>query len=318
MPRDRAAFGEFLRARRDRLTPAQAGIDAFPGPRRVPGLRREELAVLAGLSPDYYSRLEQGRQARVSAEVLDALARALRLDDVERAHLHVLAAPTTRPHAALSREARQRPDPGLLRLIETLDHVPVLLLGRRGDILARNALLVAVLGRPLHPGTSFLRYLFCDPLARDRIRNWSDYASAAVASLRGELGRHPHDRQLAALVQELRNGDGKSPAGGTTTESATTPPSPNRSTTPSPATCPSSWRSLLRLTNPTNASLSTPPSPTRSRPATFRCSEAGPAIKTQPRSGQDQDQLLTRNRSASAVLAMSRCCGLHAEAAGTR
>ena len=95
------------------------------------------------------------------------LARALRLDDVERAHLHVLAAPaTTRRHAALSREAPQRPDAGLLRLIDTLDHVPVLLLGRRGDILARNALLVAVLGRHLHPGTSFLRYLFCDQLAR--------------------------------------------------------------------------------------------------------------------------------------------------------
>jgi transcriptional regulator with XRE-family HTH domain len=95
VPRDRAALGAFLRARRDRLTPAQAGIEPFPGARRVPGLRREELAVLAGLSPDYYSRLEQGRQSNVSLEVLDALARAL-------------------------------------RLMATLDHVPVLLLGHRG------------------------------------------------------------------------------------------------------------------------------------------------------------------------------------------
>jgi len=93
MPRDRASLGAFLRSRRDRLTPSQAGVTAFPGVRRVPGLRREELAVSAGLSADYYGRLEQGRQANISDEVLDALARVLRLDDVEHAHLRDLAAP---------------------------------------------------------------------------------------------------------------------------------------------------------------------------------------------------------------------------------
>lgn len=206
MPRDRAALGDFLRARRDRLTPAQAGIRAFPGPRRVPGLRREELAVLAGVSPDYYSRLEQGRQSTVSAEVLDALARALRLDDVERAHLHDLAAPAPRRTGVV--EVTQRPDPGLLRLMGTLDHVPVLLLGHRGDVLARNALLRAVLGRPLAPGSSFPRFLFLDPLARERIVNWADFASAAVAALRLEAGRRPHDRRLADLIDELRAADG--------------------------------------------------------------------------------------------------------------
>jgi transcriptional regulator with XRE-family HTH domain len=96
MPADRAALGAFLRSRRDRITPAQAGITAFPGPRRVPGLRKEELAVLAGLSPDHYSRIEQGRQPTLSDDVLDALARALRLDDAERAHLRDLAAPAPR------------------------------------------------------------------------------------------------------------------------------------------------------------------------------------------------------------------------------
>jgi transcriptional regulator with XRE-family HTH domain len=151
MPRDRAALGAFLRSRRDRLTPAQAGVPAFPGPRRVPGLRREELAVSAGLSPDYYSRLEQGRQANISEGVLNALARALRLNDVERAHLHDLAAPTSRRRAAVP-EAPQRPDPGLLRLITALDHLPVLLVGRRGEILASNALLRAVLGPPAGAG----------------------------------------------------------------------------------------------------------------------------------------------------------------------
>ncbi|MFE0631901.1 helix-turn-helix transcriptional regulator [Streptomyces sp. NPDC058864] len=208
MPRDRAALGAFLRSRRDRLTPAQAGIDAFPGARRVPGLRREELAVLAGLSPDYYSRLEQGRQANVSDEVLDALARALRLDEVERAHLRDLAAPTARrrtagPHPA----AVQRPDPGLLRVMRTLDHVPVLLLGHRGEVLARNGLLMEVLGRPLEPGTSFVRFMFQDPVARERIVNWQDFASATVATMRRETARRPHDARLTALVDELRATD---------------------------------------------------------------------------------------------------------------
>ena len=204
MPADRLALGAFLRSRRDRLTPAQAGIDAFPGPRRVPGLRKEELAVLAGLSTDHYSRIEQGRQQTLTDDVLDALARALRLDEVERRHLHDLAAPVRR-RAADPWEAPQRPDPGLLRLMTTLDHVPALLLGRRGEVLARNALLAAVLGSPLEPGSSFPRWLFLDPGARLRIVNWADFGAAAVGSLRYEAGRHPHDARLTALVAELRD-----------------------------------------------------------------------------------------------------------------
>ena len=214
MPADRSALGAFLRSRRDRLTPAQAGIDAFPGPRRVPGLRKEELAVLAGLSSDHYSRIEQGRQQTMTDEVLDALARALRLDPVEHDHLRDLAAPLRRQRGQRGQrgagggwEAPQRPDPGLLRLMATLDHVPALLLGRRGEVLERNALLRAVLGAEMEPGSSFLRWLFCDPSARERIVTWSDYAAAAVGAMRYESGRHPHDRRLAALVAELRAGD---------------------------------------------------------------------------------------------------------------
>ena len=203
---DRADLGAFLRSRRDRLTPAQAGITPFPGPRRVPGLRREELAVAAGLSPDYYSRLEQGRQRTVSAGVLDALARALRLDDTERAHLHALAAPTRRRREA-SVEPVQRADPGLLRVMAALDHVPTLLLGHRGDVLARNALLAEVLGRPLDPGSSFVRYLFEDVTARERIVNWAVFARGAVASLRLEAGRRLDDRPLRDLIDDLRDAD---------------------------------------------------------------------------------------------------------------
>lgn len=206
VPTDRAALGAFLRSRRDRLTPAQAGIAAFPGPRRVPGLRKEELAVLAGLSPDHYSRLEQGRQQTVTDEVVRALSRALQLDDVEQAHLRDLAAPSSRRRWEVA-EIAQRPDPGMLRLMDALDHVPVLLLGRRSVVLARNRLLTAVLGTTMEPGTSFARWLFLDPAARVLITNWADFAGPAVGALRYEVGRHPHDRLLVGLVDELRSGD---------------------------------------------------------------------------------------------------------------
>lgn len=181
-------------------------MQAFPGPRRVPGLRKEELAVLAGLSTDYYSRLEQGRQANISEGVVASLSRALRLDAVEQGHLRALAAPTTAGRSG-GGTARQRPDPGLLRLMGALDHLPVLLLGRRTGVLARNALLTAVLGHPLPPGSSFVRWLLLEPAARERIVNWSDFASASVAGLRRQAGQHPDDRVLAALIDELRAAD---------------------------------------------------------------------------------------------------------------
>ena len=162
--------------------------------------------MLAGLSPDHYSRLEQGRQQTVTDEVVHALSRALQLDDVERAHLHDLAAPSSRRRWA-GAEAAQRPDPGMLRLMAVLDHVPVLLLGRRSEVLARNGLLCAVLGAAMEPGSSFSRWLFLEPDARRRIVNWADFAAPAVGALRYEAGRHPDDRRLAGLVDELRRED---------------------------------------------------------------------------------------------------------------
>jgi len=206
VPADRSALGAFLRSRRDRLTPGRAGITAFPGARRVPGLRKEELAVLAGLSPDHYSRLEQGRQHTVTNEVLEALSRALQLDDIERAHLRDLAAPSSKRRWAAP-EIRQRPEPGMLRLLTALDHLPVLLLGRRSHVLARNGLLTEILGAPMLPGSSFVRWLFLDPDARVRITNWADFAAASVGALRYESGQHPDDHQLARLTTELRSRD---------------------------------------------------------------------------------------------------------------
>lgn len=162
--------------------------------------------MLAGLSPDHYSRLEQGRQHSVTDAVVHALSQALQLDEVEHAHLRDLAAPSSRRRWA-GPDVAQRPDPGMLRLIGALDHVPVLLLGRRSLVLARNGLLSAVLGTAMEPGSSFARWLLLDPAARARIVNWADFAAPAVGALRYEVGRHPEDRRLAGLVQELRDGD---------------------------------------------------------------------------------------------------------------
>ena len=180
-------------------------MEAFPGPRRVPGLRREELAYLAGVSPDYLSRLEQGRQENVSDAVLDALSRALRLTEAEQDHLRRLAAPAAPPRGRA--ESAQRADPGMLRLMTALDHRPALLFGHRGDLLATNRLAHAVLGRVFAPGDSFTRFMFGDPLARERIVNWAAFAAASVAGLRREAGERPYDVRLRRLIAELRAAD---------------------------------------------------------------------------------------------------------------
>ncbi|WP_415973443.1 helix-turn-helix transcriptional regulator [Rhodococcus sp. 077-4] len=202
MSNDRSALSAFLRDRRDRMTPTEAGLPTYPGARRVPGLRREELAALAGVSSDYYSKLEQGRQANVSNEVLRAIARALKLDEVECAHLLDLASPT-----GPVGDASERPDPGLLQVMKALDHVPVLLLGRSGTILASNALVRAVLSLPSSTGDSLFHYLFRNPIARERIVNWSHFAAASVAALRRDLARRPADPTLTALIDELRSSE---------------------------------------------------------------------------------------------------------------
>ncbi|OZE15684.1 transcriptional regulator [Rhodococcus sp. 05-2255-3B1] len=202
MNKDRSALSAFLRDRRDRMTPIEAGIRTYPGARRVPGLRREELAALAGVSPDYYSKLEQGRQANVSNEVLLAIAGALKLDDVESAHLLDLASPATP-----TEDAAQVPNPGLLQVMKALDHVPVILLGRSGAVLASNSLVRSVLSLQPSADQSLFHYLFRNPIARERIVNWSQFAAASVAGLRRDLARRPGDRALTALIDELRSAE---------------------------------------------------------------------------------------------------------------
>ena len=197
---------EFLRSRRARLSPAEIGLPASGPGRRVPGLRREEIAALAGVSVDYYVRLEQGRDLRPSDEVLDALARALRLDDAERAHLFDLA----RPPVARRRAPRrpQRVAVATYQLMETLDLAasPALLLGRRMDVLAINRTARALLGDlqalPARE-RNYARFMILDENARELHADWPRIASETVAALRLYAGRHPDDPDLSALVGEL-------------------------------------------------------------------------------------------------------------------
>lgn len=198
-------IADFLRSRRARITPDEAGLPADGRIRRVPGLRRDEVARLAGVSTEYYTRLEQGRGGNPSPEVLDALARALRLDTAESEHLADLL--TRRPAAARhAPSGPQRVRPGIHLLLQTLDHVPAFVLGRRTDVLASNRLARALLTDfDALPATrrNMARYYLLDPEARERAVDWEQLAAETVAMLRLEAGRYPHDRQLADLVGEL-------------------------------------------------------------------------------------------------------------------
>ncbi|MFC4120544.1 helix-turn-helix transcriptional regulator [Nonomuraea zeae] len=195
-------LADFLRSRRARITPDRTGLPADGRARRVPGLRRDEVARLAGVSTEYYTRLEQGRAGNPSSEVTEALARALDLDPAEREHLiDLLVRPARR--APIS---PQRVRPGLHLMLQTLDSVPAFILGRRTDVLAANRLAREVLtdfdALPV-PHRNLARYYLLDPAARSRTGDWERIAAETVAILRLEAGRYPHDRRLADLVGEL-------------------------------------------------------------------------------------------------------------------
>ncbi|MCA6091004.1 helix-turn-helix transcriptional regulator [Streptomyces sp. SCA3-4] len=200
-------LGAFLRTRRSRLRPEDVALPDFGGRRRVAGLRREEIAQLAGVSVDYYIRMEQGRAANPSPAVLDALARALRLDEDETRHLHRLAQsrPLTR-HDDRPRSERQQVRPMLRRLLDELRDVPALVMGRRMDVLAWNTAACALLGdyAALEPAERNIpRITFLDPASRDLYSDWTACARENVAYLRWEAGRYPNDPHLARLIGEL-------------------------------------------------------------------------------------------------------------------
>ncbi|GAA3225737.1 helix-turn-helix transcriptional regulator [Streptomyces sp. XM83C] len=201
----RAELGEFLRSRRARLRPEELGLPDYGGRRRVPGLRREELARLAGVSVDHYVRLEQGRTLHFSEEVLDAVARALRLDPVEREHLYRLARPWPGP-APGEDTAPQRVRPGLRRLLDAAFEVPAYVVGRGTDVLAWNGLAAALItdfGALPPRMRNKARLVVLDEGMRELYADWPGKLRDVAAYLRLDAARHPGDPATAELVAEL-------------------------------------------------------------------------------------------------------------------
>ncbi|MFE4264329.1 helix-turn-helix transcriptional regulator [Streptomyces sp. NPDC056883] len=193
----------FLQSRRARIRPQEVGLPSH-GRRRVPGLRREEVAQLAGVSVDYCIRLEQGRAQNMSDAVLEAIGRVLRLDETEQAHLRDLIRPARSGRRAVSR-GRQGVRPGLQLLLDSMAGTPAFVLGRRMDVLAWNALADAIAGFSGKPPAerNQARQVFLDPSAPVCYPNWAAVAAETVAFLRLATGRHPDDPALSALVGEL-------------------------------------------------------------------------------------------------------------------
>jgi len=200
---------EFLTSRRARIAPEQAGLQAIGNRRRVPGLRREEVAKLTGVSVDYYSNLERGSLRGVSDSVLEALARALQLTEAERAHLFDLAR-----HAQPGRAAGAAKPSGCVPLsiqwlLEAMDGVPAYVRNGRFDILSINQLGRAVFSELVdtpHGEVNLARFMFLDPRARDFFVDWDEVARDTVHTLRSEAGRSPRDQQLTDLVGMLGSG----------------------------------------------------------------------------------------------------------------
>jgi transcriptional regulator with XRE-family HTH domain len=194
-------LGRFLKSRRARIDPGQSGIEANPR-RRVAGLRREEVASLAGISVEYYVRLEQGRAARPSEAVLDALARALQLDGDERRYLEGLARP--RPSARSPRPERIRTE--LVQLLDMMERVPAMVINHRMDVLAWNQLASALFfdfAAATPRERNLARFGFLDTGSKERFVDWQDVARATVGTLRLATSRHDDDEVLATLLGEL-------------------------------------------------------------------------------------------------------------------
>lgn len=191
-------LGDYVRARRELVTPEQAGIPVT-GVRRVPGLRREEVAMLAGISADYYMRLEQGRDRNPSVQVLESLARVLRLDDDATAYLLRLG--TDRPRRRTRRPRREAVPPGVAKLVTTLP-LPAYVEGRYFDVLAANALATALSPR-LVAGGNRLRDVFLDPAEQALYPDWEDAGGGMVAGFRESVGTDTDDPRVIELVGEL-------------------------------------------------------------------------------------------------------------------
>jgi transcriptional regulator with XRE-family HTH domain len=204
----KAEIREFLTSRRARITPDPAGLPTYgdTDKRRVPGLRREEVALLAGVSVDYYTRLERGNASGVSESVLNALAGALQLDEAERAHLFDLARATQPVAPKRRRRAKQRVRPGVQRMLDAMTGAPAFVRNGRLDLLAANplgrALYSPIYDSPHQPPNT-ARFVFLDTRSAEFYVDWEEVANQIVAILRSEAGRDPYDRGLSDLVGEL-------------------------------------------------------------------------------------------------------------------
>ncbi|MFI7131975.1 helix-turn-helix transcriptional regulator [Nonomuraea sp. NPDC050153] len=202
---NRREIREFLTSRRARISPQQAGLPTY-GTRRVPGLRRGEVAQLAGVSVEYYSRLERGDLSGVSDQVLDALAHALRLNDAERTHLEDLARAAGPASRRRRRSTPDRVRPSVQRLLDSMAGAPSFVMNGRGDVLAANALgraLYAPMFDAAGPVPNHARFIFLDARSRLFWGNWERAADDTVALLHAEAGRDPYDKGLTDLVGEL-------------------------------------------------------------------------------------------------------------------
>jgi transcriptional regulator with XRE-family HTH domain len=208
-PGNRGDIRDFLASRRARITPAQAGLPAGAR-RRVPGLRREEVAVLAGVSTEWYTRLEKGHIGGVSEDVLDAVARALRLDDDERTYLFDLARSSRQESRTPSRRKDVEVPPRVQWLLDSMTASSAFVRNGQTDIVAGNALARALFAPMFDSATvdkrgrpNLARYIFLDPGAADFFVDWDAAGIATAALLRAEVGREPGDRALRELVGEL-------------------------------------------------------------------------------------------------------------------
>ncbi|MDQ0145502.1 MULTISPECIES: helix-turn-helix transcriptional regulator [Pseudarthrobacter] len=207
---NRAEVRQFLSSRRGRITPEQAGIEPYGGRRRVPGLRREEVARLAGVSVDYYTRLERGNLHGVSDSVLDAIAGALELDRAEHDHLYDLARAANtsgrKRAAGAGGSAPSKVRPELQYLLDAITEAPAFIGNNRLDIVAANTLGYALYSdmyrNPSRPA-NHSRFIFLDPRAHNFYTDWDRAAHTNVAILRREAGRNPHDKGIAELIGEL-------------------------------------------------------------------------------------------------------------------
>lgn len=199
MPASATPLGDFLRANRARVDPADAGLAGAGGSRRVAGLRREEVAVLAGVSVDYYARLEQGRERNPSAQVLSAIGQALRMSPDGKEHLFRLAGlnPRLGPDCA-----RDRVHPSLLQLLEAFPTSAAYVLGPSFDVMATNTLAAALLA-PFGDMRNMVRILFTHPEVRNVFVDWTVVVRATVYALRLNAGRFPNDTEISDLVEEL-------------------------------------------------------------------------------------------------------------------